>query len=194
VIDLVFFGSFPYFAGLNSIMRSQQDRRLILALGLLGVIALQWIAGGIYVKRSFLVVSSAEMSQTEYAIANQVFDEYGIQAQVNVVEEGEVSYLQSLGYAAPFVHSVEIDGHARMFTLNEQRIQLQAIEMDLTPCDQQTNPTELLNLHRLFNLFCFGETIWMDSDCVQYPDDNFHVSRWHDSFFNAMPSPPPRWV
>ena len=166
--------------------------RYLYVVMLLGVMASQWVVGGLYLKRTFLVEIIPEMNSIEKIIANKVFDKYGFQVQIAVVDEDEIGLIQGLGYAAPFVHALDIDGTAQAFTLEEQVLRYQNIEVDLASRDHDTDQQHRrLSLERLFTQFCIGEAVVLRNPEFDVDVNTFYTTHLHDIYHQSVPSPPP---
>jgi hypothetical protein len=167
--------------------------RILYAYALLSVMAMQWLAGSMYLSVTYLVESTPVMNATETAIADDVLDQYGIQVHVNVVDDLELQFIQGLGYAAPFVHSVEIDGNINAYTLGSGESEYKTIEVAIdNRSGKQHDQKQQVCLDKLFAQFCLGQP---DSDVenqIALTENNFSVISLYDIFSFSHPAPPPK--
>lgn len=168
--------------------------RVLYAYALLLVMAMQWLAGSMYLSVTYFVESTHVMSATEAAIADDVLDQYGLQVHVNIVDEVELQFIQGLGYAAPFIHSVEIDGNISTYTLGSGESEYQRIEVAIdNRSDKQHDQKQRACLDKLFAQFCFGQTPPSDlENQIALTENNFSVISMHDIFDHSYPAPPPK--
>lgn len=174
--------------------RVTYDIRVLYAYALLSVMAMQWVAGSMYLSVPYLVASTPVMNATEAAIANDVLDEFGMQVHVKIVDDGTMNFIQGLGYAAPFVHSVEIDGNISTYTLGSGETEYQNIEVAIdNRSDNQHDQKHRACLDKLFSPFCIGEPQLSNfKNQIALTENNFSVISLHDIFDYAYPSPPPK--
>jgi hypothetical protein len=133
------------------------------------------------------------MNSTEQAIADVVIDHYGFMTHIELLDATDIQFIHGLGYAAPFVHTLEVDGSVSMFTLTGSESKYQQVELEITNHDdRQHEQKNRVCLEKLFSQFCFGENVSSANDRpVVSADANFSVIPLHNIFDHTNPSPPP---
>lgn len=168
--------------------------RSVYAYTLLLVMAMQWLAGNMYLKVTYLIESTTEMSDTEQAIANDIKDQFGFDTQVNLIDASDMKFINGLGYAAPFVHALEVDGSMNTFTLSASESEYQRVEMVIKNSDEmQHEQKNKICLEKLFSQFCIGESLLAKNDNADViAENNFSVISLDHIFDHLDPSPPPK--
>ncbi|HLF62764.1 MAG TPA: hypothetical protein VI603_03390 [Saprospiraceae bacterium] len=168
----------------------------VYAFTMLLVMSMQWLAGSMYLKATYLVEIKPEMTTTEKAIANIVLDEFGFLTHVKVIDDVDREFINGMGYAAPFVHSLELDGTVNSFTVATSGFEFQNVEVTVNRFDDmQHQHKNKASVERLFSQFCFGQhTRTQNVIQLVITRNNFSVISLHDIFDQADPSPPPRLV
>lgn len=175
-------------------IKVRKSIRSVYAYTLLLVMSMQWLAGSMYLKATYLVEIKPEMSITEKAIANAILDQYGFVTHVNVIDECDREFINGMGYAAPFVHSVEMNGTVNSFTLTNNEATFQNVEMTVKKIDDMPHQQESKQcVEKLFMQFCFGENTFTRTNTQPGISQNsFSVIPIHDICDHSDPSPPPR--
>lgn len=157
------------------------------------ILSLQWIGGVLYVKLSFSSWVKREMNEAELLVAQQLEEEYGLQAEVNILDEEEQRFLLKMGYATPFLFSSEEGDQKDYYTLHSdmpQKISTD-IMLDLAGPDDQEGKA-LLNLDKLFSPYIINYATGQSlSEILSMTNSVFTYHSLRDQFDVRVPSPPP---
>jgi hypothetical protein len=161
---------------------------------LICLILAQWLAGGLYLRKTVVVEFHSEMSSMERMISSEIFERYGFQPDVALVDDEAVGLIHLMGYAAPFIHEVNVRGEDQAFTFEEfGTTHYRHVELGLN--SQPSNPAEKerrVACERLFHQYCIGETSTLTNNQEQFPEKNFAHIGLRDMFDHTVQSPPPR--
>lgn len=100
-------------------VRNTAPGRIVCSAFLLTLIVMQWCFGFMYFRQVYFVDVTQTMTAEEQDLASTIGVEYGFHPQVRVHDEIDLSYLNTLGYGAPFALQHHVRGQAITFTLNE---------------------------------------------------------------------------
>lgn len=169
---------------------------MMYAYGLLLVMALQWLVGSMYIKMTYLVEITPEMNATEQRIADVVIDEFGFDAVVNEVDDADMQFINALGYAAPFIHTFEVNGSVNSFTLESNESKYQKLEVAVnTNGDMRHDQKNSICVDRLFSQFCIGEDqLLLTASPFMFTGHDFPVNSLYDIFSLSSPTPPPEFI
>jgi hypothetical protein len=121
-------------------------------------------------------------------------DAYGFQTDVQVVDDAQIQRLHGLGYAAPFIHSMDVDGETNAFTLENRSTRYQQIDVEIqTQRETRDDQNNARCLDRLFSQFYVGEILYSQINPSHVTEHHFMVHPLNDLFCHTSPSPPP-WL
>jgi hypothetical protein len=176
-------------------MYSQRISRTLGVLTLLALISLQWLAGNLCLSKTTYIVLAEEMDKTEQAIAGEVFDQVGVRTSVKTVTPEEIANLHLLGYAAPFIHTIQLADEDLSFTLDGSPSRTEAVIVHVDTSDPEQKPvTNHLQPDRLFAQFCIPLHALSDNIRHATHVKNFSVQSMYDRYEESLTSPPPRGI
>jgi hypothetical protein len=122
--------------------------------------------------------------------------EYGVQATVKLIDQEDLSSIYFLGYAAPFVHTVEIDGQEQSFTLSRSSERVEEVEITISTPDTAPMDEGLRScVEKLFSPYCFGESIHLPvSNTPETGDIIRSAISLQDLFDYRVHTPPPEYI
>lgn len=170
--------------------------RLLWAWLLFSIISIQWIAGVVYVKISHSYLVEVKMNEEETVLAESIAQEYGVIANVRIIDQDEIQANELSGYAAAFIFSTAREDSTLYFALETDLTQvLNQEEIFYHPKDQQDAEKMLLSLHQLFSIYVLNRgAVLKPREMENFNTPNFSYLIQGDLFDIQIPTPPPSFL
>jgi hypothetical protein len=171
------------------------NRKRFAAWFLLLALCLQRTVGFVGSEVVIAVELGADMDFTEQAIAEKIKQQEGIDANIQVQEEGDLESLQSLGYLAPFIFSEEVDSAVCYFTVEyapKTMLVNTSVEQGQSEPNLPSNASKSFS-ERLFSAFYFWENAFALEYQPIFNTTACSVPHYWDNSHISILSPPPKY-
>lgn len=159
---------------------------------LLFVTTTQWVGGHLCFEVSYLMAEEQVMSEPEQALSDEIYEETGLEANVNILPEGQ-RHRVGLDYGNYFAfEKTDSTGSSVAFTIDygPRSVTWEQVAGQL-PVKQQDDANLMALAKFLFGAFFFEPPSHLYSQKNGHPDPNFSLCNMHGRLGTQPTSPPP---
>jgi hypothetical protein len=158
---------------------------------LLFVTTVQWVGGHLYFEVTQLVEMEQAMSEPEQAISNEIYEETGIEANVNILPKGrQVRWGADYGNYFAYEKTIGTDTVAFTIDYSPRTATWEQVAGQL-PNDQQDDAPYSTFAKFLFGAVFFEPVSQLNNPYKGHPDSNFSLCIIHGRLSTSPFSPPP---
>jgi hypothetical protein len=159
---------------------------------LLFVTTTQWVGGHLCFEVSYLMAEERAMTRPEQAISDEIFNEMGIEANVNILPKGQ-RHQWGLDYGNYFAfEKTDSAGNSVAFTIDygSRSVTWEQVA-DQVPVKQQGDADSMALAKFLFGLFFFEPPSHLYAQKKRQIAPNFSLCNIHGRLNTQPTSPPP---
>ena len=157
---------------------------------LLIITTVQWVGGHLYFEVVQLVETEQAMSEPEQAISDEIYEETGIEASVNILQEGSQARWGSY-YGNYFTFEKAVGDDTVAFTIDYSPRTATWEQVAGQLPDEQGDATASAFAKFLFGAVFFEPVSQLSNHKKGHPAPNFKLSNFHGQLMTSPLSPPP---